>query len=77
MILRGHSTVSIALRMGMGMSPQTKKVFRKQLYARCCISSQAELFALMLPLLKSGGAEATLKLSPLVKSLLAPKSDPL
>lgn len=52
MILRGHSTISIALRLGI--SPQTVKVFRKQLYSRCCISSQAELFALMLPLLKGG-----------------------
>lgn len=49
LILRGHSTVSIGLRLGL--SPQTVKVFRKQLYARCRISSQAELFALMLPLL--------------------------
>jgi DNA-binding CsgD family transcriptional regulator len=52
LILRGHSTVSIGLRLGL--SPQTIKVFRKQLYARCRISSQAELFALMLPLLKEG-----------------------
>lgn len=52
LILRGHSTVSIGLRLGV--SPQTVKVFRKQLYARCGISSQAELFALMLPLLKAG-----------------------
>ena len=50
LILRGHSTVSIGLRLNL--SPQTVKVFRKQLYARCQISSQAELFALMLPLLK-------------------------
>ena len=50
LILRGHSTVSIGLRLGL--SAQTVKVFRKQLYARCKISSQAELFALMLPLLK-------------------------
>ena len=50
LILRGHSTVSIGLRLGL--SAQTVKVFRKQLYARCRISSQAELFALMLPLLK-------------------------
>jgi DNA-binding CsgD family transcriptional regulator len=54
LILRGHSTVSISLRLGL--SPQTVKVFRKQLYARCRISSQAELFALMLPLLKDGQA---------------------
>lgn len=49
MILRGHSTVSIGL--GLGVSAQTVKVFRRQLYARCGISSQAELFALMMPLL--------------------------
>lgn len=52
LILKGHSTLSIALHLGL--SPQTIKVFRKQLYARCQISSQAELFALMLPLLKAG-----------------------
>lgn len=50
LILQGHSTVSIGLRLGL--SPQTVKVFRKQLYSRCTISSQAELFALMLPLLR-------------------------
>lgn len=49
LILKGHSTLSIGLNLGI--SPQTVKVFRKQLYARCGISSQAELFALMLPLL--------------------------
>jgi DNA-binding CsgD family transcriptional regulator len=38
----------------LGVSGQTVKVFRKQLYARCGISSQAELFALMLPLLAAG-----------------------
>jgi len=50
LILRGHSTVSIALRLNV--AAQTVKVFRKQLYSRCRISSQAELFAMMLPLLK-------------------------
>jgi DNA-binding CsgD family transcriptional regulator len=50
LILRGHSTPSIALRLGI--SPQTVKVFRKQVYQRCRISSQAELFTLMLPLLQ-------------------------
>ena len=50
LILRGHSTVSIGLRLGV--AAQTVKVFRKQLYGKCRISSQAELFALMLPLLK-------------------------
>jgi len=44
--------VSIGLRLGV--SAQTVKVFRKQLYARCELSSQAELFALMLPLLAGG-----------------------
>ncbi len=52
MILRGHSTVSIAL--SLGVSAQTVKVFRRQLYARCAITSQAELFALMLPMLAAG-----------------------
>lgn len=49
LVLRGHSSVSIGLKLGI--SPQTVKVFRKQLYKRCRISSQAELFQLMLPLL--------------------------
>ncbi|MEZ5713934.1 MAG: helix-turn-helix transcriptional regulator [Paracoccaceae bacterium] len=49
LILQGHSSVSIGLRLGI--SPQTVKVFRKQLYRKCAISSQAELFTLMLPLL--------------------------
>ena len=52
LILRGHSSVSIGLRLAV--SPQTVKVFRRQLYARCAIATQAELFALLLPLLKTG-----------------------
>ena len=52
LILRGHSSVSIGLRLAV--SPQTVKVFRRQLYARCAITTQAELFALLLPLLKGG-----------------------
>ena len=52
LILRGHSTPSIALVLGV--SAQTVKVFRRQLHARCGVSSQAELFALMLPLLGEG-----------------------
>ncbi len=47
LILRGHSTASIAQRLGL--SPLTVKVFRRQIYQRCAISSQAELFALMIP----------------------------
>ncbi len=49
LILRGHSSVSIGLRLGI--SAQTVKVFRKQLYRKCGISSQAELFSLLMPLL--------------------------
>jgi DNA-binding CsgD family transcriptional regulator len=49
LILRGHSTASIALRLGL--SPQTVKVFRRQIHGRCGTSSQAELFALLVPLL--------------------------
>ena len=45
LILRGHSTISIGLCLEV--SPQTVKVFRKQLYRKCEISSQAELFSLM------------------------------
>lgn len=51
LILQGHSSRSIALRLGI--SWQTVKVFRKQLYARCMVSSQAELFALLLPLISA------------------------
>lgn len=54
LILKGHSTASIALRLDL--SPQTVKVFRKQLYHRCAISSQAEMFSLFLPLLGAPGA---------------------
>jgi DNA-binding NarL/FixJ family response regulator len=43
--------MSISLRLGV--SVQTVKVFRKQLYTRCNVSSQAELFSLMLPLLNT------------------------
>ncbi|WP_137111248.1 response regulator transcription factor [Rhodobacter sp. SY28-1] len=52
LILRGHSTASIAQRLGL--SPLTVKVFRRQIYERCGISSQAELFALMIPHLDTG-----------------------
>ncbi|UYG04582.1 LuxR C-terminal-related transcriptional regulator [Halomonas sp. LR3S48] len=47
-ILRGHSSLSIGLHLNV--SAQTVKVFRRQLYAKCNISSQAELFALLMPL---------------------------
>ncbi|MES1939957.1 LuxR family transcriptional regulator [Salinisphaera sp. T5B8] len=48
-ILRGHSSRSIA--RALNISAQTVKVFRRQLYSRCAVSSQAQLFALLLPLL--------------------------
>lgn len=47
-LLRGHSSRSIG--MEMNISWHTVRVFRKQLYNRCSISSQAELFSLLLPL---------------------------
>lgn len=50
LILQGHSSPSIGLNLGV--SPQTVKVFRKQLYSKCNLSSQAELFALMMPILE-------------------------
>lgn len=54
LIVRGHSSSSIA--RFMGVSVQTVKVFRKQIHMRCSISSQAELFAMMMPILvKLGG----------------------
>jgi len=53
LILRGHSSVSIGLRLGI--SAQTVKVFRKQLYRKCEISSQGELFSLLMPLLSVHG----------------------
>jgi DNA-binding CsgD family transcriptional regulator len=52
LILQGHSTLSIGLNLGL--SPQTVKVFRKQLYQRCEISSQGELFSLLMPVLQVG-----------------------
>ncbi|RQW61864.1 helix-turn-helix transcriptional regulator [Vibrio viridaestus] len=47
-ILQGHSSLSIALNLDI--SKETVKVFRKQLYAKCNISSQAELFSLLMPI---------------------------
>lgn len=47
LVLRGHSSASVALQLGL--SPQTVKVFRRQIHARCGITSQAELFALLMP----------------------------
>ncbi len=49
LVLRGHSTESVALRLGI--SPATVKVHRKHIYAKLRISSQAELFRLSLDVL--------------------------
>lgn len=54
LILQGHSSDSISLILGI--SANTVKVFRKQLYAKCRLSSQAELFAMIVPILFSAGA---------------------
>lgn len=51
LILRGHSSVSIGLTLAI--SPQTVKVIRKQLYKKCRISSQGELYYLIAPYLSS------------------------
>jgi len=51
LVLKGHSSNSIGSILGI--SPQTVKVFRKQIYRRCNIGSQAELFKLLLPLIGS------------------------
>ncbi|WP_153768726.1 helix-turn-helix transcriptional regulator [Labrenzia sp. CE80] len=49
LIMRGHSSASIGLKLGISF--QTVKVIRKQLYRKCNISSQAELFSCFMPLL--------------------------
>lgn len=62
LILQGHSSLSIGLHLDI--SPQTIKVFRKQLYKKCHLSSQAELFALMMPILEHSagrGSERKIK----------------
>lgn len=52
LVLKGHSSNSIALRLDIAY--QTVKVFRRQIYKKCQISSQAELFSLFVPLLTPG-----------------------
>lgn len=56
LILQGHSSGSISLILGI--SANTVKVFRKQLYAKCSLSSQAELFALIVPILFANSPDA-------------------
>ncbi|WP_170548853.1 helix-turn-helix transcriptional regulator [Ruegeria atlantica] len=56
LILQGHSSISIGLTLGI--SPQTVKVLRKQLYRKCHISSQGELYYLIAPYLSESGQPA-------------------
>lgn len=51
LILQGYSTFAISKIMGI--SAHTVKVFRKQIFKKCHISSQGELFKLLLPLIIS------------------------
>lgn len=51
LLLRGHSTKSIARRMGN--SPDTVKVHRKRVYAKLDVASQGELFAKFLSVLSA------------------------
>lgn len=53
LILHGHSTKSIAARLGI--SAETVKLHRKHAYAKLEVSSQAELFYLFLDSLMSAG----------------------
>ncbi len=57
LILQGHSSNSIGLILSI--STFTVKVFRKQLYSKCNVSSQAELFATVLPLLSMTNGKAS------------------
>jgi DNA-binding CsgD family transcriptional regulator len=50
LVLKGHSSASIGLRLDI--SYQTVKVFRRQIYRKAGISSQAELFSRFAPLLR-------------------------
>lgn len=52
LLLRGHSTVSAGLRLGI--STTTVKTHRKNLYAKLGIASQFELFSLFLDSLGNG-----------------------
>ena len=58
LILQWHSSVSVGLTLGI--SPQTEKVIRKQLYRKGAISSLGELYYLIAPHL-SGNAQPQAK----------------
>ena len=57
LILRGHSSDSIALRLGI--TTATVKIHRRNLYAKLNISSQPELFALFIDVLSSASPVET------------------
>ena len=52
LLLRGHSTVSVGLRLGI--STTTVKTHRKNLYSKLGIATQAEFFSLFLDSLGNG-----------------------
>ncbi|MDF0732191.1 LuxR C-terminal-related transcriptional regulator [Pseudomonas entomophila] len=52
MILRGHSVKSTAIELGI--SPETVRMHRKNLYLKLAINSQSELFALFIDWLRQG-----------------------
>jgi len=57
MILKGHSSKSIARLLGN--SPETVKVHRKRIHAKLGIASQGELFSLFLDALSNAPSNAT------------------
>lgn len=59
LILRGHSTVSIAETLGI--SQATVKIHRRNLYAKLNISSQSELCSLFIDVLSSSSAAGETK----------------
>ena len=55
MILRGHSVKSTAVQLGI--SPETVRMHRKNLYLKLEINSQSELFARFIDWLRQGAAD--------------------
>ena len=57
MVLRGHSTESIAMQLGI--SPGTVKIHRKNIYRKMAVSTQAELFAAFMNFSGQGASART------------------
>ncbi|MNE91634.1 Transcriptional regulatory protein UhpA [compost metagenome] len=55
MILRGHSVKSTAIELGI--SPETVRMHRKNLYLKLQINSQSELFARFIDWLRQGAGD--------------------